>query len=277
MTRTVLITGCSTGIGHAAAKIFQAKGWNVVATLRRPEDASDLAALDRVLATRLDVTDPASIGSAIAAGIERFGDIDVVVNNAGYGLYGVFEGVAEANIRAQYETNVFGVMNVIRAILPRFRAKGSGTIINISSGGGIFALPTMSLYCSSKFALEGFSEGLYHELRSIGIKVKLIEPGGIMDTPFDAAATGKMAGTMPPAAYQPFIDGAVKIIDGMRVAATSTAADVAEVIFAAATDGSDRLRYVATEDVKSLIRLRQEASEEEYMAFICEHLAPQLR
>ena len=275
-TGTVLITGCSTGIGHATAKVFQAKGWNVIATLRRPEDAPDLKALDNVLVTRLDVTDPASIESAIAAGIQRFGDIDVIVNNAGYGLYGVFEGLSDATIRAQYETNVFGVMNTIRAILPRFRAKGSGVIVNISSGGGFFALPTMSIYCSSKFAVEGFSEGIYHELRSIGIKVKLIEPGGVMDTPFDSGASRKMAETTPPSSYQPFIDGTAKIIDGMRAVATATSADVAEVVFAAATDGTDRLRYLATDDIKGLVQLRQGASEEQYMAFMCAHLAPPL-
>ncbi len=277
MPGTVLITGCSTGIGHAAAKVFHAEGWNVIATMRRPEVAPDLAALENVLVTSLDVVDPASIGAAIAAGIARFGGIDMVVNNAGFGLYGVFEALDDAEIRALFETNVFGVMNVTRAILPHFRAKRAGTIVNVSSAGGLFSLPMMALYCSSKFALEGYSEGISHELRAIGVTLKIIEPGGVMTTPFDGKAAASLKKEdRAPTEYGPFIAAMNQQLDGMRGMASATEVDVARALFAAATDGTDRLRYVVTDDIAEIVRLRHEASEEEYMTFIREYIAPKL-
>lgn len=277
MPRTVLITGCSSGIGQAAAKVFHTEGWNVIATTRRPDATSDLSELPNVLVAELDVIDPTSIHAAIDAGMARFGAIDMVVNNAGFGLYGVFEALDEMKIRALFETNLFGVMNVTRAILPHFRERGTGVIVNVSSAGGLFSMPLMALYCSSKFALEGYSEGISHELRSIGITVKVIEPGGVMTTAFDktAIAGSKVDGRVP-AEYVPFIDAMNRQLDGMRAMATSTEAEVAQALFVAATDGTQRLRYVVTEDIAPLVRLRQETSEEEYMAFMREHVAPKL-
>lgn len=276
MTRTVLITGCSTGIGNAAAKAFHQHGWNVIATLRNPASAHGLEGRDNVLVTALDVTDPDSIANAIAAGLERFGQIDAVINNAGFGSYGIFEGASEASVRAVYETNVFGVMNVIRAVLPHMRERRQGQIINISSAGGFFALPTMSVYCSSKFALEGFSEGLSHELAPLGIRVKLIEPGGVLTTNFDTRATALATDDVTPAEYAPFVDATHAMLDQMRSAATATEQQVAEVIHQAALDDSGRLRHVATDDIRELVRLRQETCEDEYMAFMRQHIVPQL-
>lgn len=276
MTKTVLVTGCSTGIGNSCARVFHREGWNVVATLRRPEVATDFSKLDQVLVAALDVTSPASIAAAIQAGLDRFGDIDMVINNAGFGVYGVFEGLDDLDIRRMYDTNLFGVMNVTRGILPHFRSKKAGHIVNISSAGGIFALPAMSIYCSSKFALEGFSEAIYHELAAIGISVKLIEPGGVLTTPFDGAALARMAHTTPPSEYEPFLHALSKNMKGMRDQAKATAADVAEAVFVAATDGTNRLRYVVTDDIKELVRLRHEASEEQYMTFVREYVAPKM-
>jgi NAD(P)-dependent dehydrogenase (short-subunit alcohol dehydrogenase family) len=276
MTRTVLVTGCSSGIGNSCARVFQREGWNVVVTLRKPQEAAEFRKLDRVFTAALDVTDPKGIEAAIKAGLDRFGDIDMVINNAGFGLYGVLESLSDSDIRRMFDTNLFGVMNVVRAILPHFRARKAGHIVNISSGGGLFSLPAMALYCSSKFAVEGFSEGIYHELAAVGISVKLIEPGGVLSTPFDQAALSRMAQAKPPSEYEPFLRGLAKNMEGMRQAAKATAADVAEAVFAAATDGTDRLRYVVTEDIKDLVRLRHEASEERYMAFVREYIAPKL-
>jgi NAD(P)-dependent dehydrogenase (short-subunit alcohol dehydrogenase family) len=276
MNRTVLVTGSSTGIGNACVRVFHREGWNVVATLRRPAEATELRKLDKVLVAALDVTEPASIATAIRTGLDRFGDIDMVINNAGFALYGVFESLDDQDIRRLFDTNLFGVMNVIRGILPHFRSRKAGHIVNISSAGGIFALPAMALYCSSKFALEGFSEGIYHELGAIGISVKLIEPGGVLSTPFDGAALARMAKATPPSEYEPFLHALAKNMEGMREAAKATAEDVAEAVFRAATDGTDRLRYVVTEDIKELVRLRHEASEEQYMAFVREYIAPKL-
>src|SRR5882724_1931587 len=205
MTRTVLVTGCSTGIGNSCVRVFHREGWNVVATLRRPEAAADLRKLDKVLIVALDVTDPIGIAAAIRAGLDRFGDIDMVINNAGFALYGVFESLNDPDISRMFDTNLFGAMNVIRGILPYFRSRKAGHIVNISSGGGIFSLPAMSVYCASKFALEGFCEGIYYELGAIGISVKLIEPGGVLSTPFDSAATARMAQAAPPSEYEPFL------------------------------------------------------------------------
>lgn len=274
--KTVLVTGSSTGIGNSCVRVFQREGWNVVATLRRPEAATDLRKLDNVVVAALDVTDPASIATAILAGVDRFGDIDMVINNAGFGLYGVFESLNDPDIRRMFDTNLFGVLNVVKAILPHFRSKRAGHIVNISSGGGIFSLPAMSVYCASKFALEGFSEGIYHELAALGISVKLIEPGGVLSTPFDRAALARLAQATPPAEYAPFLSALSKNMEVMRQQAKATADEVAEAVFVAATDGTNRLRYVVTEDIRELVRLRHETSEEQYMAFVREHIAPKL-
>src|SRR5258707_3808693 len=176
MTKTVLITGVSSGIGKAAALHFAKAGWNVVATLRQPDAAADLAALPNVLVTRLDVQVPATITTAIDAGIAHFGRIDALVNNAGFSLFGVFEAIPQAKIQEQFDVNLFGVMAVTRTILPHFRAHKRGTIINVSSGAGIFTLPMLSLYCASKFALEGFSEALAYELAAQNIAGQIVEP-----------------------------------------------------------------------------------------------------
>jgi len=275
MSRTILITGTATGIGNACVRLFEKEGWNVVATARTPQAIDGLAGAE-VVTCRLDVTDPLSIASAIAAGIEKFGGIDVVLNNAGVGLYGVFESLADDDIRAMYDTNLFGVMNVARAILPHFRARRSGAIVNISSGGGVFALPAMSAYCSSKFAVEGFSEAIYHELGALGISVKLIEPGGVLSTPFDGNALARMEAAASPADYAPFLEGLAENMAVMRESAKATADDVARAVYAATTDGTTRLRYVVTDDIRELVRLRREVSEDAYMGFVKEHIAPTL-
>src|SRR5438445_735070 len=148
--KTALITGASSGFGKAAAKLFGENGWNVVATMRRPEAERELVGLDDMLVTRLDVQDQTSIAEAIEAGIARFGRIDALINNAGFGLFGLFEATPRAKVREQFDVNVFGVMDVTRSILPHFRENKGGLILNVSSGAGVFALPMISLYCASK-------------------------------------------------------------------------------------------------------------------------------
>ncbi|WP_262271357.1 MULTISPECIES: SDR family oxidoreductase [Microvirga] len=277
MTRTVLMTGASTGFGEATARLFASRGWNVIATMRRPEAGAALAALDNVLVTRLDVQDQASIDAAVAAGIARFGRLDVLVNNAGFGLFGVFEGTSRDKIREQFDVNLFGLMDVTRAVLPHLRANRAGVIVNVSSGAGVFALPMISLYCASKFALEGFSESLSYELASLGIAVKIVEPGGVTSTRFGRRSGEEAARSMVPSDYEPFVRGAQAVFAGLRAArADATSEEVAEVIWTAATDGTDRLRYVATDDIKPLVAARRETSEDAYLAFMRAQVGPRI-
>lgn len=275
MSRTVLITGCSSGFGEATARLFAARGWNVVATMRRPETGAALAALDNVLVTRLDVQDRASIEAAVADAIARFGRIDVLVNNAGFGLSGVFEATPRAKVLEQFEVNVFGVMDVTRAILPHFRANRSGVIVNISSGAGVFTLPTLSLYCASKFALEGFSEALAYELAGLGVAVKIVEPGGVVGTDFGRRSGLEAEAVAELPDYVPFAEATKQLFAGLRASrAGATSEEVAEVVLTAATDGTDRLRYVATADIEPLVAARRETSEAEYTRFMRERFAP---
>ena len=204
MNKTVLITGTSSGFGASAANFFAGKGWKVIATMRDTVKTPDFSNSENIFVTRLDVEDPASIHLAIEAGIERFGKIDVLVNNAGYGLFGIFEGADPKAIQNQFAVNVFGAMDVTRAILPHFRENKSGVIINISSGAGAIGFPMASIYSSSKFALEGWSEGLRYELASLGIQVKVIEPGGAPQTGFLSRVGGESSGVQLIHDYLPF-------------------------------------------------------------------------
>ncbi|GAB4132057.1 MAG: oxidoreductase [Bacteroidia bacterium] len=185
MNKTILITGTSTGIGRATVKHFSDKGWNVVATMRNPDKETQMQQWKNVLLLPLDVTNEVSIQSAIEASLKHFGTIDVVVNNAGYGAVGVFEAASPEQIRKQFDTNVFGVMNVTRAILPYFRQKKNGTIINVTSMGGLLTFPIYSVYHSTKWAVEGFAESLQFELRPFNIRIKNIEPGPIKTDFYD--------------------------------------------------------------------------------------------
>lgn len=176
--KTVLITGSSAGIGRATAELFQREGWQVVATMRTPAAGKDLAALDNVLVTALDVTDEKSIAAAIATGLDRFGGIDVLVNNAGYGYRAAVEEADDADIRRLFDTNFFGAVDMIKAVVPGMRANKSGTILNISSIGARITPPGSGYYSATKAALEGMSGSLRNELKPLGINVTAIEPGG---------------------------------------------------------------------------------------------------
>jgi NAD(P)-dependent dehydrogenase (short-subunit alcohol dehydrogenase family) len=273
MPKTILITGASSGIGLATAKRFAREGWNVVATMRSSTDGAELAKLgDHVLVTRLDVQDLASIDAAVTAvtaGIARFGTIDVLVNNAGFGLMGVFESLSREQIRQQFDVNVIGVMDVTRAVLPQMRKQKSGVIINVSSRAGIIAQPMISLYSASKFALEGFSEALSFELAAVGIAVKIIQPsGGITSTKFGDRTAREAQPLTPPADYAAFVDATRTTFAKMMTAAKTDTPDVAEVIFTAATDGTDKLRYFVGVDNPPLIKARREMTEEEYIRFV---------
>ena len=169
--RTVFITGASAGIGRATARLFREKGWNVLAAMRAPEEAGP-AGLEGVARLRLDVTDGESIRRAVEEAVGRCGAMDVLVNNAGYGLVGPFEASTPEQVGRQLATNVTGVMDVTRAVLPHFRRRGGGTLINLASMSGRTAFPLYSVYHATKWAVEGFSESLQFELRPFGIAVR---------------------------------------------------------------------------------------------------------
>lgn len=266
--QTIIITGASSGIGKASAETFAAKGWNVCATMPEIAAGESLKQIPNVLVAHLDVRDEASIANAINECKERFGPIDALLSNAGYGQYGVFEGISKNQIQAEFDVNVFGAMNVLRAVLPEFRANGGGQVLVTSSSGGIYGLPTMTLYITTKFAIEGFFESVSYELATQNIIVKLIEPGGV-DTNFHPTAARLTTGDGGIADYKNFYDRVTstvnKIIDSHSLL---SAGEVASAIYEAATDGTDRLRYVVGKDAESIIAARGEKSEQEFRDLI---------
>ncbi len=173
------ITGCSTGFGHDLARLVLDRGWRCVVTARDKDKVADLIAEagDRALAVSLDVTDQAQVDAAVAAATKAFGRIDVLVNNAGYGYQSSVEEGEDAEIRAQFEANVFGLFALTRAVLPTMRAQGSGHVINITSVAGLVGFPGSGYYAASKHAVEGFSDALYAEGKPLGIRATCVEPG----------------------------------------------------------------------------------------------------
>lgn len=263
--KTILITGASSGIGKETAKLFQAKGWNVVATMRNPETEIELGELENIWVTKLDVVDPSSIDHAVKEGITRFGQIDVLLNNAGYGAYGVLESFSREQIIRQFDTNVIGLLDVTKAVLPHFRANKSGIIINVSSIGGKMSFPLGTLYHGTKFAVEGISESLRYEVQEFGGKVKIVEPGAIA-TDFTGRSLD-FSNDESMTEYQP-ITG--KLLAGTQAmfGQASPASVVADVIYEAATDGTDQLRYAAGQDAKAIIAQRQQADDATFTSAI---------
>ena len=259
MSQTIFITGASSGIGKATAQYFAERDWNVVATMRKPSDGDELAARTNVLVTRLDLLDTDSIQAAADAAAERFGAIDVLLNNAGYGAYGPLEATSMEVIRRQFEVNVFGVIEAIKAVLPGMRARRSGTIINIASVGGRVTYPFGTLYHGSKWAVEGLSEALHYELSALGIRVKIIEPGGVR-TDFSGRS---FVFTNDPelAEYQPLVE-AFTAARGTPTGQMEPE-DVAAAIWGAATDGSSRLRYVCGDGARTLLGQRYSIEQDE--------------
>ncbi|GAB4044904.1 SDR family oxidoreductase [Spirosoma litoris] len=258
MNQTIFITGASTGIGKETAKLFQAKGWNVIATMRKPEQETELTALDNVWVTQLDVLDLDSIRRAVTEGIQKMGKIDVLLNNAGYGAYGPLESFGRERIVRQFDTNVIGLLDVTQALLPHFRQNKSGMIINISSIGGKMTFPLGALYHGTKFAVEGISESLSYEVEQFGGKVKIIEPGAIA-TNFSGSSFD-FSNDETLTEYQPMVGKVMSALPALFINA-SPASVVANVIYQAATDGTNQLRYTAGEDAKTIIGNRQESSD----------------
>jgi short-subunit dehydrogenase len=270
--KTVLITGASSGIGKAAAIKFASEGWNVIATMRSPEKEQELTKLEHTFVTRLDVQEKESIKNAITQGIEKFGRIDTIVNNAGYGVFGAFEPSTDEQVKNQFDINVFGVMDTIRFILPHFRENQAGTIINITSQGGRVTFPTCSLYHATKFAIEGFSEALSYELLPQHIKVKIVEPGSTISN-FGSAVTYTSDENIT--VYDQFNEMAGNnwtINDTMQ----SSVEDIAEKIYEAAADDTNTLRYMAGRDTEFYFNIRESKSDQEYVDFMRNRFIPEV-
>lgn len=244
--KTVLITGCSSGYGLETARHFLAQGWNVIATMRSPrEDLFPEAGNLRVLA--LDVTRQESVERALDAA----GPIDVLVNNAGIGLFGAFEATPMAIVREVFETNTFGTMAMCRAAIPGFRERGSGTIVNVTSSVTLAPFPLVAAYSASKAAIEGFTASLELELEAFGVRVKLVEPGYGPSTSFAANGRQRMQGLVP----ETYASFTRDMFAGFgRIDAVTNAADVAESVWRAANDISDRLRFPAGADALALVQ-----------------------
>jgi NAD(P)-dependent dehydrogenase (short-subunit alcohol dehydrogenase family) len=253
--KTIFITGASTGLGKATAKLFASRGWKVIATMRKPENEIELNLVDNITLLPLDVTNveqiKATTGKAMA-----LANIDVVFNNAGYGLMGPLESTTDEQLVRQLDTNLLGVIRVTQAFIPYFREKQNGLFISTTSIGGLITFPFSSVYHSTKWALEGWSESMAFELRKIGVGIKTVSPGGIK-TDFLSRSADMSAHP----AYEKWVE---KMFASFSEDNFTPADHIAEVVYEAATDGKDKLRYVAGEDAKELYSQRLQVGDEAF-------------
>lgn len=265
MKKTVLITGTSSGIGKATVLEFARQGWHVAATMRNPEKESSFDSLPTVRKYALDVTDAGSISNTMNAVQRDFGSLSVVVNNAGYGLDGVFEAMTDEAIQKQFNTNVFGLMRVTREAIKVMRAQGGGKIIQVSSMGGRVTFPLYSIYHSTKWAVEGFTESLHYELIPFHIQLKLIEPG-LIKTEF----TGRSREFVKPDytdAYDTYLEKFEQAaVDAMKNAEQPQ--KVAKEIVKAALDTANKMRYPIGRPAPLLLRLRKLLSDGIFFSMI---------
>ncbi len=246
--KTVLITGCSSGYGLETAHYFHAHGWNVIATMRTPRKDL-LPNSPRMHVVALDVTQP----SSIAAALEASGPIDVLVNNAGIGLFGAFEVTPMATVREVFEANTFGVMAMIQAVLPQFRTCQAGVIVNVTSSATLAPFPLVAAYTASKMAIEGFTGSLALELEAFNLRVKLIEPGYAPSTRFTENGQERMQGLISEP-YLPFAQSCFAALS--QLSAVTHESDVAEAVWRAVHDESGTLRFAAGADAVALAQMK---------------------
>ncbi len=256
---TIFITGASSGLGKATAKLFAARGWHVIATMRHPEHETELTQLPGVHLLPLDVTDPAQIEAAVQRAIALH-PVDVVFNNAGYGLIGALEALSDEQITNLLNTNLLGVIRVTKAFLPHLREKRSGRIISTTSIGGLIAFPLYSIYHAAKWAVEGWSESMSFELARYNIGIKTVSPGGI--------ATDFTGRSLEVAEHEAYADLLQKLLtrqdSSVHQAQFSSPEAIAEVVYEAATDQKDQLRYQAGADAIALYTQRLAAGPEAF-------------
>jgi NAD(P)-dependent dehydrogenase (short-subunit alcohol dehydrogenase family) len=241
--KTIFITGASTGLGRATAELFASKGWHVYATMRHPGKDSELAAHRLITPLKLDVSDPKQIEGAVAE-VLSFGTVDVVFNNAGYALAGPLEGYTDAQIVREINTNLLGAIRVTQAFIPHLKKRKSGLFITTTSIGGLITFPFCSVYYATKWALEGFNEGLAFELAKFGVRVKTMAPGGIK-TDFG----GRSMDVGAHHDYQYDYDRTMNVFMAPQVIENyASPEEIAEVVYSAVTDDKDQLRYLAGKD-----------------------------
>jgi NAD(P)-dependent dehydrogenase (short-subunit alcohol dehydrogenase family) len=244
--KTVLITGCSSGYGLETARHFHAQGWRVIATMRTPR--TDLLPIsERMRVLPLDVTRPDSIAAVLADS----GPIDVLVNNAGIGLFGAFEATPMHTVREVFETNTLGVMAMTQAVLPAFRTRRAGVVVNVTSSATLAPMPLVATYTASKMAIEGFTASLAFELEAFNVRVKLVQPGYAPTTRFAHNGGARMAGLLP----EPYLPLAQQVFAALGTQSVFTKeADVASAVWRAANDASGRLRFAAGADAVAVAR-----------------------
>ncbi|KGO84898.1 short-chain dehydrogenase [Flavobacterium rivuli WB 3.3-2 = DSM 21788] len=254
--KTIFITGASAGLGKATAKLFQANGWNVIATMRNPEKETELNLLNNVTLLPLDVTNSELIHDTVQKAI-ALGPVDVVFNNAGYGLVGALEAYTEKQITSQINTNLTGVIRVTQAFIPHFKAKQSGLFITTTSVFGLVSNPLSSVYNATKFALEGWSESISYELALFNIGIKTIAPGGIKSNYMNVMQVA------PQPDYDPLMQKMTEVFSNGMLTFTEPEI-IAQTVYEAATDCKDQLTYLAGEDAKKLLVQRQAEGAEGY-------------
>lgn len=264
MNKTIFITGTSSGLGKASAKYFAEQGWNVAATMRTPEKETELTQYENIKIFKLDVTDLEQVALATKDAIATFGKIDVVVNNAGMGVYGALELAKEADIDWQFAVNVRGAINVIRAFLPHFKANGIGKFINVSSYMGLTtAVPLGSLYNMSKFALEGLTEGLYYELKPLNISLHLIEQGGSTDNEFKHKMVWNSSNEIK--GYDAISEKVYHLLNTSDPSLLEDTITLVKVIAGLANGESNKFRTVIGKSGNDLLAFRNSVPIEEYL------------
>jgi NAD(P)-dependent dehydrogenase (short-subunit alcohol dehydrogenase family) len=253
--KTIFMTGTSSGLGKAAVKLFAGRGWRVIATMRYPEKETELTQLDKVILLPLEVTNPGQIKDTVEKSIAL--GVDVVFNNAGFGLGGPLESYTDEQMVKQINTNLLGVIRVTQAFVPYFRVKKSGLFLTTTSIGGLITFPFYSVYCASKWGIEGFCESLSFELNQFGIGVKTISPGGINSS--FRSSTDRAQND----AYRELFDKVTTaFINGETLTIASAPEQIAEVVYEAATDGKNQLRYQAGKDAIAYVTRRREVGAE---------------
>lgn len=270
MKPVIVITGCSSGIGRAAAILFESRGWQVVATMRQPE-AHTLP--EGIMVMPLDVTRSPQIATVVTDTLRRYGRIDALVNNAGFGAFGPLETAPEALLEQQWQTNVHGVMETIRAVLPAMRAQRQGVIVNVASIGGLVTMPLNAVYHATKYAVVGLTEGLHYELAPLGIQSKYVAPGGVATDFSGRSLSLTYQGEDHP--YHAYVSQ-VRQAFSQRQGQYSSPEAIADMIYIAVTDGdTQRVRYVAGADAQALLAAREQLGETGYLQMMQQRFTPQ--